>query len=152
VLFRSTDPTAPVGEKFWVEADGDVTAQSFALGYQYEGQVDLPAFFVREDQNADTLNIPTIHRISIDSFDSGPFKVRVNALGRNTFEATLPQIFAGQYITGTLPMVRNATNVIPILAKGNQVDVTFLAPDPFPVNFTSFVWEGTFNNKGIRTL
>ncbi len=147
-----TDPTAPVGERFWVEAAGDVTAQSFALGHQYEGQVDLPAFFVREDQNTDTLNIPTIHRISIDSFDSGPFKVRVNALGRNTFEATLPQIFAGQYITGTLPMVRNATNVIPILAKGNQVDVTFLAPDPFPVNFTSFVWEGTFNNKGIRTL
>jgi hypothetical protein len=147
-----TDPLEPVGERFWVEVEGDVSTRSYALGYQYTGRVDLPAFFVRDEQRSDTLNIPTIHRISIDSFDSGPFKVEVKALGRNTFTQTLPQIFANQYLAGTLPMVRNATNVVPILAKGNQVEVSFLAPDPFPVNFTSFVWEGTYNNKGIRYL
>lgn len=146
------DPPSPVGQRYFITVPGNQSASTFAIGYQIQSQADLPAFFVKQDRSTDTLNIPTVHRISLDSYNSGPFRVRVEALGREPYFPHLPQIFANQYQAGSIPMVRNAINVVPILAKGNQVDVSLRAPHPFPVNLTSLTWEGTYNNKGIRSL
>lgn len=146
------NPGDVTGRQYYGVIDGNESASVLAIGFQFLSQADLPAFFVRDGQTTDTLNIPTIHRIWIDSYNSGPFMVRVQALGRDPYFPQLPQIFANQYPAGSIPMVRNATNVVPILARGDQVDVSLHAPHPFPVSFTSFVWEGTYNNKGIRGL
>jgi hypothetical protein len=47
-------------------------------------------------------------------------------------------------------MLRNAQNKVPIMAKGNQVEVEMIADTPFPTALTSITWEGTYNTKGIR--
>jgi hypothetical protein len=49
-------------------------------------------------------------------------------------------------------MLRNPQNKIPVMAKGNQVEVELVADSPFPTSFTSVTWEGTFNNKGIKAV
>ena len=48
-----------------------------------------------------------------------------------------------------IPVLRNAKNTVPILAKGDQVEVELVADSPFPTALTSVTWEGTYNNKGI---
>jgi len=62
------------------------------------------------------------------------------------------QELANLYAANTVPMIRNAANTIPIMAKGTQVNVTLVADNAFPTAFTSLNWEGTYNNKGIRTM
>jgi hypothetical protein len=145
-----TDLLQPVGEQHFVVVPGDQTTSQFALGYKYEASATLPAFYyVISEGRKDTLNIPMIHRMAIDSYNSGPYGVKVRAQGRNEFATTLPQIVGNLYQSNTIPMLRNAKNTVPVLAKGDQVEVELLADSPFPTAITSITWEGTFNNKGI---
>lgn len=146
-----TNLAAPTGQKYFVKVDGNQTTKKFALGYKYIGEAELPAFYVVQDEGRkDTLNIPIVHRIQVNSYESGPFKVKVEADNREEFSIDLPQEIANLYAASTVPMIRNAVNTIPVMAKGTQVNVTLIADGVFPTAFTSLNWEGTYNNKGVR--
>ena len=133
-----------------------VTASKFAVGYKYEAIAELPAFyFVKSESsgsNKDTLNIPRINRIKINSYNSGPYRALVTAEGRADFSVSLPQINANYYKADNIPIIRNAQSTVPILAKGDQFTFSLIADSPFPTSFTSLTWEGTYNNKGIQSL
>jgi hypothetical protein len=147
------DAAAPTGQKYYLEAEGDQTTSKFAIGYKYEATAELPAFyFVKGEGNKDTLNIPRINRLKINSYNSGPYRALVVSEGRNDFSVSLPQINADYYKADNIPIIRNAESTVPILAKGNQFNFSLIADAPFPTAFTSITWEGTYNNKGIQVL
>jgi hypothetical protein len=147
------DATAPTGQKYYLVVDGNQTTSKFATGYKYEASAQLPAFFfVKSEGSKDTLNIPNINRLQINSYNSGPYKTLVQVPGRADFSLTLPQINANTYNANGVPIIRNSENTIPILAKGDQVTLNLIADSIFPTSFTSITWEGTYNNKGIQTL
>ena len=113
----------------------------------------MPAFYVSNRENKrDTRNIPIIHRLTFSTFNSGPFQVSVNSLGRDLFISTLEQKVAGEYVGDTLPLVRNRTNTVPVLAKGDQTEIKIIAPFLFPVAVDSVLWEGTQDNFGIQAV
>ena len=149
------DNSKPAGQKYFLTVEGDQTSSKFAVGYKYEALAELPAFyFVKDESRAvkDTLNVPRINRLKINSYNSGPYRVNVKAEGRDEFDLHLPQINADYYKANNMPIIRNAQSTVPILAKGNQVEVRLIADSPFPTAFTSIDWEGTYNNKGIQSL
>jgi hypothetical protein len=149
------DAAAPTGQKYFLVADGNQTTSKFAIGYKYEALAQLPAFyFVRDEGRAvkDTLNIPRVSRITVNSYNSGPYKAIVRAQARHEFELHLPQIKANNYNANNIPIIRNAQSSIPILAKGDQFEFELIADAPFPTAFTSLNWEGTYNNKGVQSL
>lgn len=147
-----TNLSAPVGQRYFLEVPGNMTTSKFALGYQFIADATMPSFFVEQDGRKDTLNIPMINRLLFDSYNSGPFQVRVFSEGRPMFQSVLPQIFANQSNANEIPMVRNAQNIVPVFAKGNKTDVVIRCPFPFPTALTTLTWEGTYNNKGIRGI
>jgi hypothetical protein len=129
------------------------TASKFAIGYKYEASAELPAFYyVKGEGNKDTLNVPRINRLKINSYNSGPYRALVVSEGRDDFSVSLPQINANYYLADNIPIIRNAESTVPILAKGNQFSFSLIADSPFPTAFTSVTWEGTYNNKGIQSL
>ena len=129
------------------------TASKFAIGYKYEATAELPAFYyVKAEGNKDTINVPRISRLKINSYNSGPYRALVTADGRDDFSLSLPQIAANNYLADNIPLIRNAQSTVPILAKGDQFSFSLIADAPFPTAFTSITWEGTYNNKGIQTL
>ena len=149
------DAAAPTGEKYYLEVDGNQTTSKFAIGYKYEALAQLPAFyFVRDEGRAlkDTLNIPRVSRITINSYNSGPYRAVVRAQARDEFTLHLPQIRANNYNANNIPIIRNAQSSVPVLAKGDQFEFELIADAPFPTAFTSLNWEGTYNNKGVQSL
>jgi hypothetical protein len=149
-LTLQTDLAQPVGQRYFVSIDGNQTTKKFALGYKYEASAILPAFYYSiSEGRKDTLNIPMVNRMSIDSYNSGPYVVNIRASGRNEYSMVLPQIVGNLYPPNTIPVLRNARNTVPVLAKGDQVEIELIADSPFPTALTSITWEGTFNNKGI---
>jgi hypothetical protein len=149
------DLSQPIGQRYFLTVDGDQTASRFAIGFKYEATAQLPAFyFVREETRAlkDTVNIPTVNRIKVNSYNSGPYKTLVKATGRPDFTLTLPQITANVTAPNSIPLLRNAQATIPIFAKGNLFEFNLIADSPFPTAFTSLDWEGTYDNKGIQSL
>ena len=149
------DAAAPTGQKYFLTVEGNQTASKFALGYKYEALAQLPAFYFVKDAGSgmkDTVNIPRISRIKVNSYNSGPYKAVVRSEGRDAFTLELPQINANYYLANNIPIIRNAQSTIPILAKGNQFEFELIADNPFPTAFTSLDWEGTYDNKGIQSL
>ena len=129
------------------------TTSKFAIGYKYEATAELPAFYyVKAEGNKDTINVPRISRLKINSYNSGPYRALVTADGRDDFSLSLPQIAANNYLADNIPLIRNAQGTVPILAKGDQFNISLIADAPFPTAFTSVTWEGTYNNKGIQAL
>jgi hypothetical protein len=100
----------------------------------------------------DTINIPTVNRIKINSYNSGPYQAVVRSPGRLEYTADLPQITSNVSEPNSIPIIRNAQGTVPIFAKGDQVEFQLIANSPFPTAFTSLDWEGTYNNKGIQSL
>jgi len=147
------DATAPTGQKYYLEVEGNQTTSKFAIGYKYEATAELPAFyFIKNEGNKDTINVPRINRLKVNSYNSGPYRALVTADGRDDFSLSLPQIQADNYRADSIPLIRNAQSTIPILAKGDQFNFSLIADSPFPTAFTSVTWEGTYNNKGIQVL
>ena len=149
------DAAAPTGQKYFLTVEGNQTTSKFALGYKYEAIAQLPAFYFVKDAGSgmkDTLNIPRVSRIKVNSYNSGPYKAVVRSEGRDDFTLELPQINANYYLANNIPIIRNAQSTIPILAKGNQFEFELIADNPFPTAFTSLDWEGTYDNKGIQSL
>jgi hypothetical protein len=148
------DAAAAVGQKYFLTVDGNQTTSKFAIGYKYEASAQLPAFyFVKDDRGGkDTLNIPRVSRIKVNSYNSGPYRAVIRAEGRDDFVLELPQVNADNYLANNIPIIRNAQSTIPVMAKGNQFEFELIADSPFQTAFTSIDWEGTYNNKGIQSL
>lgn len=146
------DAAAPVGQKYFVLIDGDQTSTQWALGVNYEAEAVLPALYYKPSENtSDTINIPTIYRLSISSYNSGPYSVQISADGRDDYIAELPQITANLYLAQTLPMLRNPINTVPVMAKADQVEITLKADYPFPTAITSLTWQGAVTTKGVTS-
>jgi hypothetical protein len=147
------DLTQPVGQRYFLTADGNQTTSKFAIGYKYEALAQLPAFYyIKEEGKKDTINIPRVSRISVNSYNSGPYRAVVRAEGRDEFSVSLPQINANYYLANNIPIIRNAQSTVPILAKGNQFEFELIADSPFPTAFTTLEWEGTYNTKGVKAI
>ena len=155
----TVDMTKAVGERYFLTVEGNQTTSLFAIGYKYEALAQLPAFYYvanigggGTNERKDTVNVPYVSRLRIDSYNSGPYRAVVRAQGRNEFSVSLPQINANYYLANNIPIIRNAQSVIPILAKGTQFEFELIADSPFPTAFTSVTWEGTYNTKGISRV
>ena len=149
------DATKPVGEKYFLTVEGNQTTSKFAVGYKYEAMAQLPAFYVVKDEargSKDTVNVPRIHRLKVNSYNSGPYRAVVRSDGRDDFVLELPQITANNYLANNIPIIRNAQSTIPVMAKGDQFEFELIADSPFQTAFTSIDWEGTYDNKGIRSV
>ena len=146
------DSGGAVGQKYYVTVEGDQTSEEYALGYQYTSEARFPGFYVKQDKQADELNIPTVHRARFYSHESGPFQAVLNVPGRNEFTLNFPQITANQNEANSAPMIRNAENIVPIMAKGRDADLKILCDAPFPLALITMIWEGTYNNKGIKAV
>lgn len=147
-----SDLGQPDGQRYFLEVPRDMTLDKFALGYTYTAEALMPAFYVQGDNRKDTLSVPMLNRIMLDSFNSGPFEVHVQSEGRALFVQQLPQIFANQTAANTIPMVRNAQNRVPVMAKGDKTEISLVCPYPFPTSFTALTWEGTYDNRGVRGI
>lgn len=148
------DAAAATGQKYFLTVDGNQTTSKFAIGYKYEASAQLPAFYFVKDElgDKDTLNIPRVSRIKVNSYNSGPYRAVIRSEGRDDFVLELPQVNADNYLANNIPIIRNAQSTIPVMAKGDQFEFELIADSPFQTAFTSINWEGTYNNKGIKSV
>lgn len=146
----ATDGTGP-----YVPIPGNQTGSTITLGYAFEMTIKLPRFYVKQalsdgSVRADSVNIPRIHRLILESSDSGPFFVKAEVLGRADVTFELPQVIANSYLANTAPLPSVIKSTIPIMGKGTDTFVTIYSQTPFPLSFVSMTWQGTYHNRGIR--
>ena len=141
----------------YVSIPGNVSAATVTLGYAFTLTIALPRFYVKQGLSdgsirADVVNIPRVQRLTVESTDTGPFTVSIAALGKSTKSLEYPQVVANSYLANTHPLPRIIRNVIPVMSKGTDVDITLASTTPFPLSFVSMTWQGMYSNRGISEI
>jgi hypothetical protein len=158
VLPVEYDGAANPLDQWFVSVPGNQSTFRWGLGYRYISEATLPSFFVSSAPNAagvvsrDTRNIPTVHRLYVSSYNSGSFDITVNSFGRGTWYKPFAQTPANLYGAGTIPVLRNVINSIPVFARGNQTSISITCPYSFPTAITSIEWEGDYSTFGHKRI
>ena len=152
ILNQLTDGVGP-----YVAVPGNRTTSTITLGYAFDMRLKLPRFYIKQGMSdgsvkADSINIPRVQRIIIESSDTGPYNASVSVLGRPSVSYELSQVTANNYQANTPPLPSLIKNTIPVMGKGTDVELILSSTTPFPLSFISMTWQGTYNNRGIREI
>lgn len=152
------DLTAANDGQWYVAIPGNITgAANVTLGYAFEASLTLPFMYAIRSASdgkaqADVINIPRIHRINIQTSDSGAFQARVTSLGRPDREYFFSNAIANLTLSDAAPLPQSVGNNIPVYARGDQAIVKIYSNTPFPLSFVACSWYGVYSNRGIRAI
>ena len=109
----------------------------------------FPSFYVKQEKQADELNIPVVHRVRLYAMSLARLK---HSLILPAATPSLLPFHKSSNLTNlnAAPMIRTAENIVPIMAKGTEA-----TPRLFVITLAALVsmtWEGTYNNKGIKAV
>lgn len=144
--------------QWYVEVEGDLTgAFNVTLGYDYEMSLTLPFIYVNNKMGdgktqADVLNIPRVHRINVQTSDSGAYEAEVTSIGRPVRSYVFSNTVANLTEADAAPLPQSIGNNIPVYARGDQAVVRVFSKTPFPLSFVALSWYGVYSNRGIRAI
>jgi hypothetical protein len=153
-----TDLTAANDGNWYVTVPGDITGfDDVTLGYTYEFRLEMPSFYLVNSSGdgktqSDVINIPRVHRLNVQSTDSGYYYADVQSLGRPTRTFFFPNNFANLTPLDRAALPQAASNNIPVYAKGTEAKVSLYSESPFPLSFVAATWYGVYSNRGIRSV
>jgi hypothetical protein len=124
----------------------------FVVGVGYNTTVELPSIFVTADNKADRVNIPQVSFLYLDLYYSGSYHVTISKLGYKDVTKVIEVTPANVYDANAVPVAEIGEVSIPMFCAGNILKVRIDAPDPYPSSITGYSWEGTYSNRGIRTI
>jgi hypothetical protein len=135
-----------------LQISGPLRSTDISIGFPYVASAELGDIFVRqgESSEADTVNIPVVHRLRVRSNSSGPFLVEVGREDRDGYTHVAAIKTPLNYPSDTLGMYRAAETVVPVFGRGDLIDITIKADGPLPATINEITWQGTVSNRGIR--
>jgi len=158
-VFYFTDADVQTdGTGDYVTVPGDFSgAEAITIGYQFESRITLPRFYVKQTPQpgtvrSDTVNIPRVTRLEIESTDSGPYTADITNVGRVTKSVEIPQVISNNYDLNTAPLPEVQLNTVPVMGKGTDVSVSLWTNTPFPVSFVAATWYGIYSNRCIKSF
>ena len=136
----------------YAEVRADMVDTDYVVGCGYESVVSLPSIFLTTDNKADRVNVPMVSFMHFDLYYSGRYEVTLSRLGYDDVVQNIEITPANIYDANAVPVAEIGEATMPIFSPGNITKLTIKAPDPFPSSITGYSWEGTYNNRGVRTL
>ena len=140
------------GTGFYTDVLTSSLSDQFVIGISYEMLVELPSFFVFDEQRSDRRNVPVVENVNLDIQFSGSLDVHIARTGYDTRAITLEQVPADIYLADAPAISRFSTDPIPVYCQGSQAHLTVRSINPLPVSIASYSWEGFYNNRGIQSL
>jgi hypothetical protein len=140
------------GTGYYAEVRTDLVSSDYVVGCGYESVVSLPSIFLTTDNKADRVNVPMVSFAHFDLYYSGRYEVTLSRLGYDDVVQNFEITPANIYDANQVPVAEIGEVTMPVFSPGNITKITIKAPDPFPSSITGYSWEGTYNNRGVRTL
>jgi hypothetical protein len=119
------------------------------VGVGYDMVVELPSFFVKEENKADRRNPPMIENVYINVFMSGRYECSVDQKGYATRTIPLEVVQADIYEADTASIQEDGVRAIGVYGRGDLTRLTIKADGPLPAALTSYSWEGHYSTRGI---
>ena len=152
IRFFKYTPTLDTDGSYFVEVPSDLVPNGFIAGLSYNMLVKLPSFFVKEEKKSDRRNIPVCENVFLDMHLSGSVDVLVERVGYDNRSISIAQPVADVYISDAPAISNVLTDAIPVFCLGSLASLTISSDGPLPVAFSSYSWEGHYNNRGILPI
>ena len=136
----------------YILVDKALTAVNFAIGLEYRLRLDLPAFYVTQQNRADRIDNPIVETLYLDLYYSGRYQLVVKRSGYDDFTFDIDVARADLYGANSVPIAEVFTQQCPIYCQGKDALVSVYADDPVPAALTSYGWQGHYNKRGIAAL
>lgn len=144
VEFDGTGPFITVADNLLVD--------DYVIGMGYEFNVQLPSFYVTQEQRPDRIDNPVIEILYLDLYYSGRYEILVERLGYDPYKFDVEVRQVDLYIGDSIPVEEVFTKECPIYFPGKDVTVTVYARDPMPASITGYSWRGHYNKRGVAAL
>ena len=135
---------------------GDYRGIDTIIGYNYDMELTLPKLYVYQQDGESVRNDPEsnliLHRLRVQTGLSGPVDYEIKIDGLNDYTHTASVTMPYEYEIGEVNMQANATHVVPIHQRNNNLNITIKGTTPFPVSLLGFDWEGKYNSRFYRRI
>ena len=136
--------------------DGDYRGTDIVIGYNYDMELTLPKLYVYQQDGESVRNDPEsnliLHRLRVQTGLSGPVDYEIKIDGLNDYTHTASVTMPYEYEIGEVNMQANATHVVPIYQRNDNLNITIKGTTPFPVSLLGFDWEGKYNSRFYRRI
>lgn len=136
--------------------DGDYRGTDIVIGYNYDMELTLPKLYVYQQDGESVRNDPEsnliLHRLRVQTGLSGPVDYQIKIDGLNDYTHTASVTMPYEYEIGEVNMQANATHVVPIYQRNDNLNITIKGTTPFPVSLLGFDWEGKYNSRFYRRI
>ena len=147
-------PTVTTDDTFVL--DGDYRGTDIVIGYNYDMELTLPKLYVYQQDGESVRNDPEsnliLHRLRVQTGLSGPVDYEIKITGLNDYTHTASVTMPYEYEIGEVNMKANATHVVPIHQRNENLNITIKGTTPFPVSLLGFDWEGKYNPRFYRRI
>lgn len=133
----------------YFEISNRLSDYDLIVGIGYDMTVELPSFYVKEENRADRRNPPMIENVYINVFMSGRYECDVKQLGYETRTVALEVVRADIYESDTASIQEDGVRAIGVYGRGDLCRLTIKADGPLPAALTSYSWEGHYSTRGI---
>jgi hypothetical protein len=138
------------------ELPGDYRGTDIVIGYNYDMELTLPKLYVYQQDGESIRNDPEsnliLHRLRVQTGLSGPVDYQIKIDGLNDYTHTASVTMPYEYEIGEVNMQANATHVVPIYQRNDNLNITIKGTTPFPVSLLGFDWEGKYNSRFYRRI
>jgi hypothetical protein len=138
------------------ELPGDYRGTDIVIGYNYDMELTLPKLYVYQQDGESVRNDPEsnliLHRLRVQTGLSGPVDYQIKIDGLNDYTHTASVTMPYEYEIGEVNMQANATHVVPIYQRNDNLNITIKGTTPFPVSLLGFDWEGKYNSRFYRRI
>lgn len=130
----------------------NLLVDDYVIGLGYDFIVELPSFYVTQDQRPDRIDNPVVELLYLDLYYSGRYEIEVERLGYDPYRFDVEVRQVDLYIGDSIPVEEVFTKECPIYFPGKDVKVTVEAEDPMPAAITGYSWRGHYNKRGVAAL
>ena len=140
----------------FIDLPGDYRGIDTIIGYNYDMELTLPKLYVYQQDGESVRNDPEsnliLHRLRVQTGLSGPVDYEIKIDGLNDYTHTASVTMPYEYEIGEVNMQANATHVVPIHQRNDNLNITIKGTTPFPVSLLGFDWEGKYNSRFYRRI
>ena len=135
---------------------GDWTDDDLFLGYNFNCKVELPTFFVTQDNTkrviAQTTKDLIIHRAKFSFGSVGYYEIELDRKGMDNYNFTFEGRLADQYLADSDYVLSESVETVPIYTRNRNFDLTISSDHPSPFILYSMTWEGDYNNRYYKPI
>lgn len=138
----------------FTDLDGDLRGRDVIIGFNYNMEIELPELYKYSIQGDNVTNDDVssliLHRLKFKTGLSGPIDYKVSITGREDWDNAVSVTQPNQYQLNNVNMQAQATHVVPVFQRNENLAVKIIGNTPFPVSLLGLDWEGKFNQRFYR--